>query len=81
MNNPERKVQFRDLHFSEPNTVLEQMVMELNSPKLNMAMPNPASERMEIDLATMIGIVMWNLHQCEIAHYSINAELTNNQKF
>ncbi|BAS95486.1 Os05g0576950, partial [Oryza sativa Japonica Group] len=33
------------------------MVMELNSPKLNMAMPNPASERMEIDLATMIGIV------------------------
>jgi hypothetical protein len=32
--------------------------MAMNSPRLNMDIPNPASERMEMEMA---GIVMWNL--------------------
>ena len=30
--------------------------MEISSPKLNMAIPSPASDRMEMDFATMAGI-------------------------
>lgn len=37
--------------------------MELNSPKLNMAIPSPASESMEMEFAIMVGMEMWNLHQ------------------
>jgi hypothetical protein len=33
----------------------------MNSPRLNMAIPSPVSERMEMELATMVGMVMWNL--------------------
>jgi hypothetical protein len=35
--------------------------MAMNSPRLNMAIPSPASERMEMELATMAGKLMWNL--------------------
>jgi hypothetical protein len=35
--------------------------MAMNNPRLNMAIPSPASERMEMELATMAGKLMWNL--------------------
>jgi hypothetical protein len=46
-------------------TVLPQAMIlgciAMNSPRLNMAIPSPVSERMEMELATMVGMVMWNL--------------------
>ena len=39
------------------------MILEVNRPKLNMAIPSPASESMEMEFFTMIGIAMWNLQK------------------
>jgi hypothetical protein len=41
--------------------------MAMKSPRLNMAIPSPASERMEMELATMAGMLMWNLQHREFS--------------
>ena len=38
------------------------------SPRLNMAIPSPASERMEMDLATTAGMEMCHLHAATVHH-------------
>jgi hypothetical protein len=44
--------------------------MAMKSPRLNMAIPSPASERMEMELATMAGMLRWNLQQTGMSDLS-----------
>ena len=47
----------------EKKNFIFEMILEVNRPKLNMAIPSPASESMEMEFFTMIGIAMWNLQK------------------
>jgi hypothetical protein len=46
-------------------------------PKLNMAIPSPASERMVMEFFSMVGIAMWNLRNRRDGSQIYSKQATN----
>lgn len=66
-----------DEHVSKHIKVNKNFVVKINidSPKLNIAIPSPASERIEIDCAIILGI-----DTCQLQNYTQNNKETKTKE-